>query len=225
MASSSESSDEDLEKFAAIAGIVDTEVSKKCNSDNSRGSSKPHTRPSLRHWREDEDTASSTSELITPEFRQHVAKKLSNFLDSSYICAQEAEQNGCHNNSHKSSGIKLLLTSSQRLREESVQEISTTNKTKKNRKNCSSSSESDTDEEEMNRLAEAAVSGHSIIKNVSTGNHKGTETDDETTENSSVKGKKEKKRKKEKKKQRLETETEHKKKHKKRKKYKLKEET
>lgn len=85
MASSSESSDEDLEKFAAIAGIVDTgnitlvflwkyvrlkilqlslifwkhclflflykhhlEVSKKCNSDNSRGSSKPHTKPSLR---------------------------------------------------------------------------------------------------------------------------------------------------------------------------------
>ena len=57
------------------------------------------------------------------------------------VSAQEAEQNGCHNNSHKSSGIKLLLTSSQRLREESVQEISTTNKTKKNRKNCSSSSE------------------------------------------------------------------------------------
>lgn len=85
MASSSESSDEDLEKFAAIAGIVDTgnitlvflwkyvrlkilqlslifwkhclflflykhhlEVSKKCNSDNSRGNSKTHTKPSLR---------------------------------------------------------------------------------------------------------------------------------------------------------------------------------
>ena len=64
-----------------------------------------------------------------------------------------------------------------------------------------------------------------LLSTVSTGNHKGAETDDETTENSSVKGKKEKKRKKEKKKQRLETETEHKKKHKKRKKYKLKEET
>ena len=41
--------------------------------------------PYCRHWREDEDIAFSTSELITPEFRQHVAKKLSKFLDSSYI--------------------------------------------------------------------------------------------------------------------------------------------
>ena len=57
------------------------------------------------------------------------------------VSTQEAEQNGYHNISHKSAGIKLLLTSSQRLGEESVQEISTTNKTKKNRKNCSSSSE------------------------------------------------------------------------------------
>lgn len=38
-----------------------------------------------RHWREEEDTASSSSELITPELRQHVAKKLSKFLDNNYV--------------------------------------------------------------------------------------------------------------------------------------------
>lgn len=38
-----------------------------------------------RNWREEEDTVSSSSELITPELRQHVAKKLSKFLDNNYV--------------------------------------------------------------------------------------------------------------------------------------------
>ena len=94
--------------------------------------------------RKDNICSSACGPFSTKSQWQYPFINLIFFISFFLVCTvstQETEQNGYLNISHKSSGIKLLLTSSQRLREESVQEISTTNKTKKNRKNCSSSSE------------------------------------------------------------------------------------
>lgn len=167
---------------------------KVCNG-NFRGTSKPQTKPSLRHWQEGEDLAYSTSELITPEFRHHVAKKLSKFLDSNYVCSEDVGliQNGNLSCPHKCSGIKLLLTSKQSLLHvaESRQQFPGRGINTKNKMNCSSSSESETDEEELSRLTEAAVSAHSIIQKVS--NESKEEVKRETNR---LKRKKEKKKKK-----------------------------
>ncbi|XP_068681062.1 protein CUSTOS-like [Montipora foliosa] len=177
MATSSESSDDDLDKFASIANIVDSEVKNGASKSNGNipGSS---AKPSLRHWQEKEDLASTESNFITPELRHHVAKKLSKFLDSNLIWGTNLPfaklstqtighvQNGYNNTLHEGSGIKLLLTSRKRLSENFCSEVAH-HTARKSRELNSISSGSDTDEEELSRLAEAAVSGHSIIQNSS----------------------------------------------------------
>lgn len=168
MASSTESSDESLEKFAGIAEIVDSEtIGASRLRENVPGNCGINSKTSLRYWRESD--AFSESQLISPEFRHHVAKKLSKFLDSNLICSQidEHSQNGSPNNLCESSGIKLLLTSRKRLSGNFIEEVSCPTVKQKDKKLNSSSGGSDTDEEELSRFAEAAVSGHFIMQNSS----------------------------------------------------------
>lgn len=218
MASSCDSSEEDLAKFTVITDVVDSEVAMVHSTSLSNSKSKP----SLRHWRKEEDITCSSTELITPEFRQHVAKKLSKFLDENFICSEENThlQDDHVSSSHESLGIKLLLKSNQLLLGESVKEVPSSTVARKNTK-YSVSSESDTDEEELSRLAEAAVSGHSVIQEGHGGGKEKAADEPETKR----KRKKEKKRSKEKRKKSKVSEELEEKKHKKRKKEKHKDKT
>lgn len=159
--------------------------------------------------------------MITPEFRHHVAKKLSKFLDENFICSEKNTglQDDLVSSSHEPLGIKLLSKSNQLLLGESAKEVPSSTVARKNTK-FSVSSESDTDEEELSRLAEAAVSGHSVIQGPGGGEEKAE--DEAKTER---KRKKEKKRSKEKRKKSKVGEELKEKKHKKHKKEKHKEKT
>ncbi|PFX24710.1 hypothetical protein AWC38_SpisGene10704 [Stylophora pistillata] len=220
MASCESSEDEDLAKFAVITNVVDTEVAMIKGNGTSLPNSK--SKLSLRHWRKEEDIACSSSELITPEFRHHVAKKISKFLDENFICSEKNTglQDDLVSSSHEPLGIKLLSKSNQLLLGESAKEVPSSTVARKNTK-FSVSSESDTDEEELSRLAEAAVSGHSVIQEGPGGGEEKAE-DEAKTER---KRKKEKKRSKEKRKKSKVGEELKEKKHKKHKKEKHKDKT
>ncbi|GAB6030345.1 hypothetical protein CHUAL_006010 [Chamberlinius hualienensis] len=177
--SSDESAAENLQKFRSA---VDPKFEYNSNAALKAGGNvvnKVEGLSSRRHHQEEQRDYKFNELKTTPEFRKHVAKKLTNIIDSQ-ITFVDKQSTSPKTSSSVDTGIYLLSTSKQFavIDEDEQIKVQKRPKTKilkkKNKKiklnenSSSSSTSSSTDEEEeVNRYSSAAVSVDWILKHSS----------------------------------------------------------